>query len=64
MMRCQNMPDHDLAQWLQTRSFYALLILGLLAVGLLLALWHRRRDRPGTPHKPAAKPGQARRKRR
>ncbi|MCP5259896.1 MAG: hypothetical protein H6929_00950 [Rhodoferax sp.] len=43
------MPDSDLAQWLQSRSFYPLLILLLLAVGLLLALLRRRRGRPPPP---------------
>jgi O-antigen ligase len=44
------MPDSDLLQWLQSRGFYALLILVLLLVGLLLALARRRKDRtrPGT----------------
>lgn len=44
------MPDSDVLQWLQFRSFYALLILLLLVVGLLLALArrHKVRPRPGT----------------
>lgn len=57
------MPENDLALWLQTRSFYTLLILGLLAVGLLLALWRRRRDRKPPPQRPSAAKGRARSKR-
>ena len=55
------MPDSALAQWLQTRSFYPLLILALLAVGLLLALLRRRRGRPPPPGKPGTAQGRARR---
>ena len=39
------MPENDLLQWLETRSFYALLILVLLMIGLLLALARRRNER-------------------
>jgi len=57
------MPDPDvLAQWLGDRSFYAGLILVLLAIGLLLALVRSRRARRG----PVARPrhaGPERRKR-
>ncbi len=55
------MPDSDLAQWLQSRSFYPLLILVLLGVGLLLALLRRRRGRPPPPVKPGASHGRTRR---
>jgi hypothetical protein len=42
------MPDSDvLAQWLGDRSFYAGLILVLLAIGLLLALVRRHKARGG-----------------
>ena len=58
------MPDSHLAQWLQSRSFYPLLIL-LLAVGLLLALLRRRRGRPPPPpDKPGPSHGRSRRSRR
>jgi len=58
------MPESDLLQWLQTRSFYALLILVLLVVGLLLALARRRkfRVRPGVRR--ASQQGKLRRGRR
>ncbi|HQX61703.1 MAG TPA: hypothetical protein PLT77_21455 [Burkholderiaceae bacterium] len=39
------MPENDLLQWLETRSFYALLFLVLLTIGLLLALAGRRNAR-------------------
>jgi heme/copper-type cytochrome/quinol oxidase subunit 2 len=43
------MPESDvLAQWLGDRSFYAGLILVLLAIGLLLALARRHRARRGS----------------
>lgn len=54
------MPDTELAQWLQSRGFYTLLILALLVVGLVLALVRRRRGRgrgkgsSPLPRKPAA----------
>ncbi len=46
------MPDSELAQWLQSRGFYTLLILALLALGLVLALGRRRKDRSPTARKP------------
>jgi len=55
------MSDSDLAQWLQSRGFYTLLILALLVVGLLLALGHRRKGRSLPPRKPPAAPGKGRR---
>lgn len=42
-----------LAAWLADRSFYAVLILALLVVGLLLALVRRHRSRPGAAPKPS-----------
>jgi hypothetical protein len=48
------MPESDvLAQWLGDRSFYAGLILVLLAIGLLLALARRHRSRGGSAPRPA-----------
>ena len=41
------MPANDLLHWLEARSFYALLILVLLMIGLLLALARRRNERRG-----------------
>jgi O-antigen ligase len=49
------MPENDLLQWLQTRGFYALVILALLMIGLLLALARRRdarRDRNASARRP------------
>ena len=40
------MPESELLQWLQSRGFYALLILILLVIGFLLALGRRRKDQP------------------
>jgi len=54
------MPDSDLAQWLQSRGFYTLVILALLVVGLLLALGRRRKSRSSPPIKPSAGPGKQR----
>jgi hypothetical protein len=57
------MPDTDvLAQWLGDRSFYAGLILVLLAIGLLLALARRHKMRGGSAPRPA--PGRRPRQRR
>ncbi len=45
--RKKAMPENDLLQWFENRSFYALLILILLMIGLLLALARRRNERRG-----------------
>ena len=42
------MPDGGLVEWLESRGFYALLILALVALGLLLARGRKgRSDRAG-----------------
>ncbi len=51
------MPDSELAHWLQSRGFYALLVLALLVLGLLLALGRRRKDRPPPARKASAHRG-------
>lgn len=55
------MPDSELAQWLQSRGFYTLLILALLVLGLLLALGRRRKDRSPTAYKPPSHQRKSRR---